>query len=96
MNVISSSVQLRYPLNSSPVGIGAPKLVSGTVYEWDLAALNSKIAAGFRGTTDTAKNKLLITLRVTTNCDYASGSFVSARGVANLKCGNAIPSIPGF
>ncbi|MCC7297011.1 MAG: PKD domain-containing protein [Bacteroidia bacterium] len=96
MKVVSGSTKLKYPLNSSAVSIGVPKLISGTTYEWDLPALSSTVAAGFKGTKDTSKNKLLITFRVSTDCDYASGSFVSARGVANLKCGNAIPSIPGF
>lgn len=96
MTVVSGSANMKYPLKSSNIGIGSPKLVSGTIYEWDLAALSNKVAKGFKGTTDTAANKLLITFRVQTNCDYASGSFISARGVANLKCGDPIPSIPGF
>lgn len=96
MSVVPGSATMKYPLNAAAGSIGQPKLISGTVYEWDLPALNSKIASGFKGTTDTAANKLLIVFRVTTNCDYASGSFVAARATANLKCGNAIPVIPAF
>lgn len=96
MSVVSGSATMKYPLSAAAVGIGLPKLVSGTIYEWDLSSLSSKIAKGFKGTSDTAANKLLIVFRVKTDCDYASGSFISARGVANLKCGDPIPSIPGF
>lgn len=96
MEVIGASAQMRYPLKGTPLNIGKPTLVSGTIYEWDLAKLSSAVAKGFSGTSDTSRNKILITFRVTTNCDYASGSFVSTRAIANIKCGDPIPAIPAF
>ncbi|MBS3916002.1 MAG: PKD domain-containing protein [Bacteroidetes bacterium] len=96
MQVVSGSSFLKYPLKNAAVSLGLPKLVSGTIYEWDLAALSAKVKSGFKGTTDTSANKLEITFRVTTNCDYASGSFVSARALANIKCGNPVPAVPAY
>jgi gliding motility-associated-like protein len=96
MQVISGSANLKYPINASPLSIGQPVLVNGTTDEWDLAKLSSTLAKGFIGTSDTAKNRMLITFRVITNCDYASGSFVSARALANIKCGDPIPIVPAF
>lgn len=96
MSILGGSEKIRYPLNSSTIGLGAPKLISGTSYEWDLSALVVNLGKGFTGTADTSKNKMVITFRVTTNCDYASGSFISARAIANIKCGDQVPAIPAF
>ncbi len=96
MKVVNNSAILKYPLKGSPVSLGQPTLVSGTIYEWNLAALSSNVSKGFTGTGDTSKNKMLITFRVSTDCDYASGSFISARAISNIKCGDPVPAIPAF
>lgn len=96
VEMVPGSTLLKYPLNSSNQSLADPVLLTGTTYEWDLAKLNSTVNAGFKGTTDTAKNKLLITFRVKTNCDYASGSFLRARATANIKCGDPVTVIPAF
>jgi len=94
MEVVPGSVSLRYPLKSSATGIPTPKLLSGITYQWDLAALSSLFATGFKGTTDTSKNKLLISFRVRTTCDYASGSYLKVNASGQLRCGDPIPVIP--
>jgi gliding motility-associated-like protein len=96
MEVVSGSVRLQYPRNSSPVSLPAPVLVSGTTYEWNLDKLNSTLAKGFKGISDTSKNKLLISFRARTNCDYSSGSFVRANAAAIIRCGDPVPSIPAI
>jgi hypothetical protein len=70
--------------------------VSGTTYEWNLDKLNSALAKGFKGISDTSKNKLLIAFRARTNCDYSSGSFVRANAAAIIRCGDPVPSIPAI
>jgi len=94
MEVVPGSVSLKYPLKSSSTGIPTPKLLSGITYQWDLAALSSLLASGFKGTTDTSKNKLLISFRVRTTCDYASGSYIKVNATGQLRCGDPIPVIP--
>lgn len=96
MEVVSGTVKLQYPRYSSPVSLPAPTLVSGTTYEWNLDKLNSTLAKGFRGISDTSRNKLLISFRARTNCDYSSGSFVRANAAAIIRCGDPVPSIPAI
>lgn len=96
MHVVSGSAKLKYPIGSSAVSLGQPVLVSGTIYEWDLGAKSTAVATGFSGTGDTSKNKMLITFRVSTDCDYASGSILSARAVSNIRCGDPVPAAAAF
>lgn len=96
VEIVPAASSLRYPLNSSAKSLADPVLVSGTTYEWDLAKLNTTLGSGFKGTTDTSKNKILITFRVKTNCDYASGSFLRSRALANIRCGDPVVAIPAF
>ncbi len=96
MEVVSGTARLQYPRYSTPVTLPAPTLVSGTTYEWNLDKLNSTLAKGFKGISDTSKNKLLISFRARTNCDYSSGSFVRANAAAIIRCGDPVPSIPAI
>ena len=92
MEFISGSSFIRYPHKSAPVKLNNPTLKTGTTWEWDLAKLVSGLSSGLPGTADTNRNKIIITFRVKTNCDYASGSFVSARATANIRCGDPVPA----
>ncbi len=94
LEVVPGSVSLKYPMKSSWTGIPTPKLLSGITYQWDLAALSSLFASGFSGTTDTSKNKMLVSFRVRTTCDYASGSYLKVHASASLRCGDPVPVIP--
>ncbi|MBL7900900.1 MAG: PKD domain-containing protein [Bacteroidia bacterium] len=96
MDIVSGSAGFKYPVSASQTALPNPVLISGTTWEWDLGKYNAAIAKGFIGTIDTSKNKLFLVFRVKTNCDYASGSFISARAVANIRCGDAVPAIPAF
>jgi gliding motility-associated-like protein len=92
MDMISGNNFIRYPHKSAAVKLSNPTLLTGTTWEWDLAKLVSGLSAGFPGTADTNKNKIIITFRVKTNCDYASGSFISARASSNIRCGDPVPA----
>jgi len=92
MELISGNNFIRYPHKSAATKLSDPKLLAGTTWEWDLNKLVSGLASGFPGTVDTNKNKIIITFRVKTNCDYASGSFITARAASNIRCGDPIPS----
>jgi gliding motility-associated-like protein len=92
MEIISGNNFIRYPHKTTAVKLSNPILMTGTTYEWDLNKLVSGLSAGFSGTIDTNKNKIIITFRVKTNCDYASGSFVSARATSNIRCGDPVPA----
>ena len=92
MDMISGNNFIRYPHKSAAVKLSNPTLLAGTTWEWDLTKLVSGLSAGFPGTADTNKNKIIITFRVKTNCDYASGSFVSARASSNIRCGDPVPA----
>lgn len=96
MEVVAGTIRMQYPRYATPVSLTAPTLVSGTTYEWNLDKLNSTLAKGFKGTLDTARNKLLISFRARTNCDYSSGSFVRANAAAIIRCGDPVPSIPAI
>lgn len=96
MEIISGTGKAVYPLKASASSLTNPSLVSGTTWEWDLSKLLSALSKGLSGTSDTTRNKLLLTFRVKTNCDYASGSFISARVLSNIKCGDPVPANPAF
>lgn len=94
MEVVPGQSKYKYPLSGSFVSAGLPKLVSGTTYEWDLSALNSTIQKGFVGVNDVAKNKVLLSFRVSTSCDYSSGNFIRASASANIRCGDPVQVYP--
>ncbi|MEK0421554.1 MAG: hypothetical protein RLZZ161_1405, partial [Bacteroidota bacterium] len=92
MDIISGNNFIRYPHKTAAVKLSNPTLLAGTTWEWDLAKLISGLSSGFPGTVDTNRNKIIITFRVKTNCDYASGSFISARATSNIRCGDPVPA----
>lgn len=96
MTVVSGSCYLEYPAGSGKTAIPLPTLKSGTTYEWNLAGINSTIAAGFKGISDIKKNKIVIYFRVKTDCDYSSGNYLRAGGTGNIKCGDPVQSYPSI
>ncbi len=96
MTVVAGSCYMKYPHKNSKVAIPVPTLKSGTTYEWNLSAINSTIASGFKGVSDTSKNKIIIYFRVKTDCDYSSGNYIRASASGNIKCGNPIVTYPAI
>lgn len=91
MEMIPGNNRIRYPHKTAAVSLGNPVLLTGTTYEWDLSKL-AALSSGLPGTGDTNRNKVVITFRVKTNCDYASGSFINARALSNIRCGDPVPA----
>ena len=96
MSIVPGSCFMRYPFKGSKVNIPLPTLKSGTLYEWNLSAINTGIANGLKGVSDTSKNKVVIFFRVKTNCDYSSGNYIRASASGNIKCGDPILSYPSI
>ena len=96
MNVVSGSCYIKYPHKSGKTAIPTPTLKSGTTYEWNLANISSAIQSGFKGVGDTNRNKIIITFRVQTNCDYSSGNYIRASASGNIKCGDAVQAYPAI
>lgn len=96
MTVVTGSCSMQYPHKSSSVSIPSPVLKSGTAYEWDLSTISSALSAGFKGVSDTAKNKIIIRFRVKTDCDYSSGNYIRASASGNIKCGNPVIAYPAI
>lgn len=96
MSVESGSCYIRYPHKGSKTSLANPVLKSGTTYEWNLANLNTTIASGFKGVSDTNRNKIVIYFRVKTSCDYSSGNYIRASASGNIKCGDPIMVYPAI
>ena len=96
MTVEPGSCFIRYPHKSSKASLSNPILKSGTTYEWNLAGLNTSIANGFKGVSDTNKNKIVIYFRVKTSCDYSSGNYIRASASGNIRCGDPIMVYPAI
>lgn len=96
MTVVPGSCQIRYPHKSSKSSLSDPVLKSGTQFEWNLSNLNSTIRAGFKGVSDTNKNKIILYFRVKTSCDYSSGNYIRASAAANIKCGDPVLAYPAI
>ncbi len=96
MSVVSGSCYIRYPHTGAKTALPLPVLKNGTVYEWNLSALNSTIASGFKGVSDISRNKIIIYFSVKTDCDYSSGNYIRAGGLGNIKCGDPVLSYPSI
>ncbi len=96
MQVVSGKSYVKYPIKSSWSALPSPKLVSGTTYEWDLSSLLSSLSQGFKGITDTTKNKIQIKFYVKTDCNYSSGNYIRAGAAANIKCGDKVLVFPAI
>lgn len=96
MEVVTGSSKIKYPHKGSQQSLSDPILKNGTQFEWNLFALNSDIAKGFKGVGDTNSNKIVITFRVKTSCDYSSGNYIRASASANIKCGDPVLVYPAI
>jgi len=96
MQVVSGKSYVKHPSKGSWAALPSPKLVSGTTYEWDLSTLVSSLAQGFKGITDTTRNKIQIKFNVKTDCDYSSGNYIRAGAAANIKCGDKVLVFPAI
>lgn len=96
MNIVSGSCYIKYPHKSSKQSIPNPTLVSGTTYEWALSSINNLLSQGFKGVSDTNRNKIIIFFKVQTDCDYSSGNYIRASAKGNIKCGEPIITYPGI
>ncbi|MDI1235123.1 MAG: PKD domain-containing protein [bacterium] len=96
MQVVSGKSYVKHPSNGTWAALPAPKLASGTTYEWDLSTLVSSLAQGFKGITDITRNKIEIKFYVKTDCYYSSGNYIRAGAAANIKCGDKVLVFPAI
>ena len=96
MQVVSGKSYVKHPLKNSWALLPNPTLQSGTTYQWNLASALSSLKAGFKGITDTTKNKIYIKFYVKTNCNYSSGNYIRASASGNIKCGNPVLVFPSI
>ncbi len=88
LNIVPGSCKLSYPNNSLYNAIPDPAFVSGTLWEWNLSAINNLIGNnGLRGVLDTNLNSFKIIFKAVTNCSYTSGSTIHFRLSGNAACG---------
>ncbi|MCC6818130.1 MAG: hypothetical protein IT245_04500, partial [Bacteroidia bacterium] len=96
MSVVAGSCRIKYPHKNAWTSISEPVLKSGTSYEWNLSSINSSLSNGFKGVSDTNKNKIILYFRVQTSCDYSSGNYIRASASGNIKCGDPILVYPAI
>ena len=96
MKIVSGSCYIKYPHKSFKQAISNPTLVNGTTYEWPLSSINNLLSQGFKGVSDTNRNKIIIYFKVQTDCDYSSGNYIRASAKGNIKCGESIITYPGI
>lgn len=96
MSVAPGTCKIKYPHKGSLSSISEPVLKSGTTYEWNLSALQTGLANGFKGVSDTNRNKIIIYFRVKTSCDYSSGNYIRASASGNIKCGDPVLVYPAI
>ncbi|MES2619030.1 MAG: PKD domain-containing protein [Bacteroidota bacterium] len=96
MTVVNGKSYIKHPHTTSWAALPAPKLTTGTTYEWDLSKLVTSLSKGFKGITDTTSNKILIKFYVKTDCNYSSGNYIRAGAAANIKCGDKVLIFPAI
>ena len=96
MKIVPGTIQVEYPTGKAMVSLPMPDLITGTTVQWDLDKLLPGFSGGFSGTVDTSKNKVRVVFKTTTNCDYASGSYMIAKAEANINCGDPVLVVPAY
>jgi len=88
LSIVPGSSMLNYPLNSAYSPIPNPAFISGTLWQWDLSAINNLIGSnGLMGVLDTNLNSFNLSFKVVTNCNYTSGSIIRFKLSGNAACG---------
>jgi fibronectin type 3 domain-containing protein len=89
--IVKSSSKLRFPMKTSMVTVSDPDSINPYLYVYKLSKISSYVKAhGLPGYFDTTKSSYQVSFRVTTNCDYISGSNLSYTVSAYDVCGNVV------
>jgi gliding motility-associated-like protein len=71
--------------------ISDPDSLNPYLYRFRASSMSSKLSGkGLSGILDTAKNHFRIMMRLVTNCDYISGSFIQFRASSYNLCGQEV------
>ncbi len=88
VTIVPGSSQLSYPVANPFVTISDPVFISGTMWKWNISAINSTIGAqGLKGALEPTLNSLKLAFKVTTNCSYTSGSNIGFSLNGKAACG---------
>lgn len=86
--IVPGSSELSYPVANPFVSISDPVFISGTMWKWNISAINSTIGTqGLKGALESALNSLKLSFKVTTNCSYTSGSNIGFSLNGKAACG---------
>lgn len=86
--IVPGSSSLSYPASLTYSGIPDPLFIGGTVWQWDISAINTIIQNnGLKGITLPDSNSLKITFKVITSCGYTSGSIIGFVLIGKAACG---------
>lgn len=88
--IVSGSCGMAYPLGSAFAAIPDPAVLSGNVYQWDLASLVAAIAAnGLPGVESDSLNSLRIRFRTYTECGFVSNTQIIYGTRGTEPCGRS-------
>lgn len=88
LSIVAGTSMLSYPHNSAFTAISNPVFINGTVWEWNLSAINNLIGSnGLIGVPDTNLNSFTISFEVVTDCNYMSGSVIQFKLKGSSSCG---------
>jgi gliding motility-associated-like protein len=88
---VPGTSRLSYPLNSLYSAIPNPAFISGTVWQWNLSAINNLIHNnGLRSVLDSNLSAFKVVFKVVTNCNYTSGSSIRFKLNGTAACGHSV------
>ncbi|MBR9861483.1 hypothetical protein GYB22_12215, partial [bacterium] len=68
-----------------------PVAQNGNTYRWELASQDSTLAnEGLQGASSGVGSEVYLRMKISTNCDFVSGSFFMLKPGGYLKCGKAV------
>ena len=86
--IIPGLSELSYPASSPFVPLSDPVFVGGTIWEWQLSALNTQLGVdGLQGILDPGLNAVKIAFKIETDCNYTSGSIIGFNFNGTTACG---------
>lgn len=91
VNIVDNSCKIEFPVGSGQTfSIPSPVLLSGTVYQWDLSTFwDDHKNFGLASVSESTENAFRILYKVTTDCEFTSGSNIKY-GTSGLQvCGKA-------
>ena len=89
LTLVNGSSKLKYPSGGSYNSVANPTYIGGNIFRYNLSAMNTTLGnSGLKGSDQNPNNIFDLELKFLSDCNFTSGSILSAAIIGNAACGS--------